>query len=83
MTTQSNRMKFRLIKKLIELIENCEKNYKQTCSKQKIANVSSVSEWVSQNRYQLPGEKNWKHEIEAKCGRPVQDGVQTVKLPGI
>ena len=26
------------------LIENCEKNYKQTCSKQKIANVSSVNE---------------------------------------
>ena len=26
------------------LIENCEKNYKQTCSKQKIANVSSVKE---------------------------------------
>ena len=25
-------------------IENCEKNYKQTCSKQKIANVSSVNE---------------------------------------
>ena len=23
-------------KKLIDLIENCEKNYKQTCSKQKI-----------------------------------------------
>ena len=26
------------------LIENCEKNYKQTCGKQKIANVSSVNE---------------------------------------
>ena len=26
------------------LIENCEKNYKQTCSKQKIAYVSSVNE---------------------------------------
>ena len=25
-------------------IENCEKNYKQTCSKQKIANVSSVNQ---------------------------------------
>ena len=25
-------------------IENCEKNYEQTCSKQKIANVSSVNE---------------------------------------
>ena len=28
----------------VPLIENCEKNYKQTCSKQKIANVSSVNE---------------------------------------
>ena len=28
--------KFSYIKKLIDLIENCEKNYKQTCSKQKI-----------------------------------------------
>ena len=26
------------------LIENCQKNYKQTCSKQKIANISSVNE---------------------------------------
>ena len=26
------------------LIKNCEKNYKQTCSKQKIANVSSANE---------------------------------------
>ena len=26
------------------LIENCEKNYNQTCSKQKIVNVSSVNE---------------------------------------
>ena len=26
------------------LIENCEKNYKQTCSKQKIANVSFLNE---------------------------------------
>ena len=34
---------------------------------------------MSQNRYQLPGEKNWTHEIKAKCARPVQDGVQTVK----
>ena len=38
-----------------------------------------MNERVSQNRYQLSGEKNWKHEIEAKCARPVQDGVQTVK----
>ena len=35
-------MKIFLYKK--SLIENCEKNYKQTCSKQKIANVSSVNE---------------------------------------
>ena len=35
-------MKIFLYKK--GLIENCEKNYKQTCSKQKIANVSSVNE---------------------------------------
>ena len=28
----------------VPLIENCEQNYKQTCSKQKIANVSSVNE---------------------------------------
>ena len=34
---------------------------------------------VSQNRYQLPSEKNWTHEIEAKCARPVQDGVRTVE----
>ena len=27
---------FPIMKKLIELIENCGKNYKQTCSKQKI-----------------------------------------------
>ena len=26
------------------LIKNCEKNYNQTCGKQKIANVSSVNE---------------------------------------
>ena len=26
------------------LIENCEKNYKQTCGKQKFANVLSVKE---------------------------------------
>ena len=38
---------------------------------------------MSQNRYQLPGEKNWTQEIEAKCARPVQDGVQTVKSHGI
>ena len=36
--------KFSYKKKLIELTENCEKNYKQTCSKEKIANVSSVNE---------------------------------------
>ena len=64
-------------KKLMELIENCEKNYKQTCSK-----INRKSP-MSQNRYQLPGEKNWKHEIEAKCARPVQDGIQTMKSPGI
>ena len=29
-------MEIFLYKKLIELIENCEKNCKQTCSKQKI-----------------------------------------------
>ena len=34
--------KFSYIKK--NSIENCEKNYKQTFSKQKIANVSSVNE---------------------------------------
>ena len=38
---------------------------------------------MSRNRYQLPGEKKWTHEIEAKCVRPVQDGVQTVKSHGI
>ena len=58
-------------------IENCEKNFKQTCSKNKITNVSSVNE--CHKRYQLPGEKNLTHEIKAKCARPVQDGVQTVK----
>ena len=68
-------MEIFLQKKLIELIENCKKNYKQTCSKPKISNVSSVNKRVSQNRYQ----KNWEHEIEAKCASPVQDGVQTVK----
>ena len=36
--------KFSYKKKLIELIENCEKNLKQTCSNQKTANVSSVNE---------------------------------------
>ena len=35
-------MQISYIKK--NLIENCEKNYKQTCGKQKIANVSSVNE---------------------------------------
>ena len=38
---------------LYKKTENCEKNYKQTCSEQKNANVSSVNERVSQNRYQL------------------------------
>ena len=64
---------------LENVIENCEKNYKQTSGKQKIANFSSMS----QNRYQLPREKNGTNEIEAKCDRPVQDGVQTVKSHGI
>ena len=68
---------------LYKKTENYKKNYKQSCSKQKIANVASVSERVSQNRYQLSGEKNWKHENEAKCARPVQDGAKTVKSPGI
>ena len=27
--------------------------------------------------------KNWTREIEAKCARSVQDGVQTVKSHGI
>ena len=54
------------------LIENCEKNYKQTCSKQKIANVSSVNK-CHKKGYHLPGEKNWTREIEAKCARPVQN----------
>ena len=36
-------------------------------------------ERVSQNRYQLPSEKHWTHEIEAKCARPVKDGVYTVE----
>ena len=73
-------MQISYIKK--NLIENCEKNYKQTCGKQKITNVSSVNE-CHKMRYQLPGEKNWTHEIEAKCARPVQDGIQTVKSHGI
>ena len=64
------------------LIENCEKNYKQTCGKQKIANVSSVNECHKIDT-SSPGGKNWTHEIEAKCARPVQDGVQTVKSHGI
>ena len=64
---------------LYKKTENCEKNCKQTCSKLKTANVSSVNEQVSQNIYQLSGEKNWKHEISIKCAKPVQDGVQTVK----
>ena len=34
---------------------------------------------MSQTRYQLPGEQNWTHESEAKCAKPVQDGVQTMK----
>ena len=38
---------------------------------------------MSQNRYQLPDGKNWTREIEVKCARPVQDGVQTVKSRGI
>ena len=42
-----------------------------------------ICERVSQNRYQLPGEKNWTHKIEAKCARPIQVGVQTVKSHGI
>ena len=42
-----------------------------------------VCERVSQNRYQLRSEKNWTHEIEVKCDRSVQDGVQTVKSHGI
>ena len=42
-----------------------------------------ICERVSQNRYLLPGGKNWTHEIEVKCARPVQDGVQTVKSHGI
>ena len=68
---------------LYKKTENCEKNCKQTCSKLKNPNVSSVNEQVSQNIYQLSGEKNWKHEISIKCAKPVQDGVQTVKSPGI
>ena len=40
-------------------------------------------ERVSQNRYQLPSEKHWTHEFEAKCARPVKDGVHTVESHGI
>ena len=32
------------------MIENCQKNYKQTCSKQKIANVLSVNECHTSSR---------------------------------
>ena len=45
------RMKIFLYKK--DLIENCEKNYKQTCSKQKIANMGTEEQWAqrdSENR---------------------------------
>ena len=72
-------MKIFLYKKK-NLIENREKTYKQTCSTTE-NRQRFICERVSQNRYQLPGEKNWTHEIEAKCARPVQDGVQTVKSP--
>ena len=44
-------MKIFLYKK--NLIENCEKNYKQTCSKQKIANMGTEEQWAqrdSENR---------------------------------
>ena len=40
-------------------------------------------ERVSKNRYQLPGGRNWAHEIDPKCARPVQDGVQPLKSHGI
>ena len=58
-----------------------QKNYKQTRGKQKIANVSSVNECHKIDTSSRA--KNWTHEIEAKCARPVQDGVQTVKSHGI
>ena len=46
--------KFSYKKKLIELTENCEKNYKQTCSKEKIANVSSVRVVKGGTKSQFP-----------------------------
>ena len=66
------------------LIENCEKNYKQTCGKQKIANVSSVNECHKiDTSSRARKTEHISYEIEAKCARPVQDGVQTVKSHGI
>ena len=49
-----------------------QKNYKQTRGKQKIANVSSVNECHKIDTSSRT--KNWTHEIETKCARPVQDG---------
>ena len=65
-------------------IENCEKKCKQTCSKQKIANVSSVNECHKiDTSSQARKTEHISYEVEAKCARPVQDGVQTVKSHGI
>ena len=54
-------MKIFLYKK--NLIENCETNYKQTCSKQKIAKVSSAKECH-------------KIDTSSRTRGKIQDGVQ-------
>ena len=57
------------------LIENCEKNYKQTCSKQKIANVSSANEC---HKIDTSSRTRKTEHIRSR-----QNGVQTVKSHGI
>ena len=63
-------------------IENSEKNYKQTCSKQKIANVSSVNEY---HKIDTSSRVRKTEHIRSRQNvpGPVQDGVQTVKSHGI
>ena len=75
------RMEIFLCKK--NLIENCEKNYKQTCREQKIANVSSVNECHKIDTTSWVRKTEHMRSRQNVPGQSRQDGIQTVKSHGI